>query len=496
MTDSHSHHGFVGPKSWIASALIGIVLGIGLSFIAPIASSAGVAPTIPIWLIIPFAALLLSIAIGPLLAPHFWHQRYPDIALLLGGLVAAYYLKTFSFPGSSGTLSYGGTQMLHALAEFYSFIALVGGMYIVSGNVLVRVKAPASPLKNTLILAVGAVIANLVGTTGASMLLIRPFMRLNHGRIRPIHVVFFIFIVSNCGGSLTPIGDPPLYLGFLKGVPFIWTLEHLFKDWMLVNGSLLVIFYLVDRRIPAAQETLAEPATTLSTAELDRAPTIKIEGTTGLIGLALMLLGVFLDPILSRFIDLHHVPVGATFQIIVAATCYFVSPPRYREANRFNFEPVKEVGMLFTGIFATMVPALGYLSANGAALGINSPTHFYFATGTLSAVLDNAPTYLNFLQIAMVIEGHPEFTKQVVLDFVASPRGDQLLHAISASAVFFGALTYIGNGPNFMVKAVAESESIKMPSFFGYLALSCMILLPILLVNWLVFVSGWVVPLR
>lgn len=493
---NHTHAGFVGPKSWIVSALVGAALGAGLSFLAPVASSAGVAPTIPLWLILPFGALLLSIAMGPLLIPHFWHRRYPDIALLLGALVAAYYLRTFTFPGSSGTLSYGGTQMLHALAEFYSFIALVGGMFIVSGNVLVRVKAPASPLKNTLILAAGAVIANLVGTTGASMLLIRPFIRLNHGRIRPIHIIFFIFIVSNCGGSLTPIGDPPLYLGFLKGVPFTWTLEHLFKDWLLVNGTLLVIFYLADRRIPAAPETLAQPATEFSTAELDRMPAVKIEGATGLICLGLMLVGVFLDPILSKYIDLHHIPVGATFQIIVAAACYFLSAPRYREANRFNFEPVKEVGMLFTGIFATMVPALGYLSANGAALGISSPTHFYFATGTLSAVLDNAPTYLNFLQIAMVIEGHPEFTKQVVLDFVASPRGDQLLHAISSAAVFFGALTYIGNGPNFMVKAVAEGESIKMPSFFGYVGLSCLILLPILVINWLVFVSGMILPLR
>jgi Na+/H+ antiporter NhaD/arsenite permease-like protein len=496
MAESATHSGFVGPRSWFVSALIGIGLGLGLSMLAPIASAAGAVPAIPIWLIIPFAALLLSIALGPLLVPHFWHRRYPDVALLLGGLVAAYYLKTFSLPGTSGSLSYGGTQMLHALIEFYAFIALVGGMFIVSGNVLVRIKAPASPLKNTIIFAAGAVIANLVGTTGASMLLIRPFIRLNHGRIRPIHIVFFIFIVSNCGGSLTPIGDPPLYLGFLKGVPFTWTIEHLFKDWLLVNGCLLVIFYLVDRRIPAASETLAQPASEFSTAELDRAPTVKVEGTTGLICLGLMLVGVFIDPVLSRFINLHHIPIGATFQIIVAVSCYLIANPRYRDANRFNFEPVKEVGMLFTGIFATMVPALGYLSANGAALGINPPTHFYFATGTLSAVLDNAPTYLNFLQIAMVIEGHPEFTKQVVLDFVASPRGDQLLHAISASAVFFGALTYIGNGPNFMVKAVAEGESIKMPSFFGYVGLSCMILLPILVINWLLFVSGLVLPLK
>ncbi|MBU6413565.1 MAG: sodium:proton antiporter [Planctomycetes bacterium] len=491
-----THSGFVGPKSWVVSAVLGVGLGIGLSFIAPVASAAGVAPTIPIWLIVPFAGLLLSIALGPLLAPHFWHRRYPDVALVLGGMVSAYYLRTFSLPGASGTMSYGGTQMLHALIEFYAFIALVGGMFIVSGNVLVRIKAPASPLKNTLILAAGAVIANLVGTTGASMLLIRPFIRLNHGRIRAIHIVFFIFIVSNCGGSLTPIGDPPLYLGFLKGVPFVWTMEHLLKDWLLVNGALLAIFYFVDRRILDASETLEQPSTNFSVTELDRMPLVKVEGTTGLVCLGLMLVGVFIDPVLSRFVNLHHIPVGATFQIFVASACYFISHPRYREANRFNFEPVKEVGMLFTGIFATMVPALGYLSANGATLGINSPTHFYFATGTLSALLDNAPTYLNFLQIAMVIEGQPEFTKEAVLKFVASPRGDQLLHAISASAVFFGALTYIGNGPNFMVKAVAEGESIKMPSFFGYVGLSCMILLPILVVNWLLFVSGIMFPMK
>ncbi len=479
MSEHKEQNGLQGPRRWALSALAGAVLGGLCSFAFTPAAGTGV----PLWLVTPFVVLLLSIALTPLLKPHFWHTYYPDIALFLGFLVATFYLLAFKADGP-GVVK-GTTAVIHAITEYYSFIALVGGLFIVSGNILIRIRGTPSPLMNTAILAVGAVLANLVGTTGASMLLIRPFMRLNHGRLKPLHIIFFIFIVSNCGGSLTPIGDPPLYLGFLKGVPFTWTLTNLWKDWLFVCGTLLAIFYVVDRRIGPRPVPIEHAA--------DTKPPLSISGTTGLISLALMLVGVFLDPMLSKFIDLHHIPVGATFQIIVAVSCYFLSTPEIRDTNRFNFEPVKEVGLLFAGIFLTMIPALQYLSANGKDLGLTGATtfatasRFYFATGGLSAVLDNAPTYLNFLQIAMSIEGHPDMSKDAVRAFAANPASIHLLHAISASAVFFGAMTYIGNGPNFMVKAIAEGESVKMPSFFAYLGYACLFLLPILILNWFLF---------
>lgn len=473
MSEHKQQPGLHGPRRWAISALAGAIIG-GL---CALAFTPATGTSIPLWLVTPFVVLLLSIALTPLLKPHFWHTCYPDIALFLGFLVAAFYLIAFKTAGT--------TAVIHAITEYYSFIALVGGLFVVSGNILIRIRGTPSPLTNTAILAIGAVLANLVGTTGASMLLIRPFMRLNHGRLKPLHIIFFIFIVSNCGGSLTPIGDPPLYLGFLKGVPFTWTLTNLWQDWLLVCGTLLAIFYLVDRRI-GPRPVAIDP-------EPPRKPPLSISGTTGLISLSLMLVGVFLDPFLLKFIDLHHIPVGATFQIIVAISCYFLSKPEIRDTNRFNFEPVKEVGLLFAGIFLTMIPALQYLAANGNNLGLTGATtfatasRFYFATGGLSAVLDNAPTYLNFLQIAMSIEGHAAMSKDAVLAFSSSPTSSHLLHAISSSAVFFGAMTYIGNGPNFMVKAIAEGESVKMPSFFAYLGYACLFLLPILILNWFLF---------
>ncbi len=473
MSEHKEQHSLHGPRRWALSALAGAIIGGICSFaFAPVAGTG-----VPLWLVTPFVILLLSIALTPLIKPHFWHTYYPDIALFLGLLVAAFYLGVYKTDGR--------TAVVHAVTEYYSFIALVGGLFVVSGNILIRIRGTPSPLMNTAILAVGAVLANFVGTTGASMLLIRPFMRLNHGRLKPVHIIFFIFIVSNCGGSLTPIGDPPLYLGFLKGVPFIWTLTNLWKDWLLVCGILLAVFYVVDRRIG--------PSVVAINSGHEHTSPLSISGTTGLVSLGLMLVGVFLDPMLSKFIDLHHIPVGATFQIIVAISCYFLSKAEIRDTNRFNFEPVKEVGLLFAGIFLTMIPALQYLASNGSNLGLTGATtfatasRFYLATGGLSAVLDNAPTYLNFLQIAMSIEGHADMSKAAVLAFSSTPASIHLLHAISSSAVFFGAMTYIGNGPNFMVKAIAEGESVKMPSFFAYLGYACIFLLPILIMNWFLF---------
>lgn len=470
----HGHGGFHGPKCWVISAIVGAALGLLLCRTFPPEYTAEGLPIIPLWLCAPFAMLLASIALMPFVSMRFWHNHFPDFAFLLGAVVAAYYISGYTRPDAAGH-AYGSHTMLHAIIEFYSFIALVGGLFVVSGGILVEVDKRSSRLGNLVLLAVGALLANVVGTTGASMLLIRPFMRMNTGRLRPTHVVFFIFIVSNCGGALTPIGDPPLYLGFLKGVPFFWTLSHLWPDWLAVVGALLVIFAVYDYRVSASDE----PAPATGTGH------VRFRGAHCLVCLALMVAGVFIDPILKQRFGIEGIPVGATFQILVAAAAYALSRKEILAANDFSFFPVKEVGLLFLGIFATMAPALGYLAIHGSKLGISTPTAFYFATGALSAVLDNAPTYLNFLQVAF---GDREINAISIAEFLSSHDNARLLHAISTGAVFFGAMTYIGNGPNFMVKAIAESAEVKMPGFFGYLGRALAILLPVLVVNWFVFV--------
>ncbi len=476
------HRGFHGPKCWLITLGAGLLLGAGLSFAFPgIYPDPARAPEIPLWLVAPFALLLASIALMPFINSHFWHDHFPDFAFFLGGIAASYYLLAFNIPGFDGSLSYGQSKMLHTLVEYYSFIALVGGLFVVSGGILVEVRGRGAPLGNVILLAFGAILANLVGTTGASMLLIRPYMRMNRGHLRPMHVVMFIFIVSNCAGCLTPIGDPPLYLGFLKGVPFYWTIVHLWDDWLLVTGLLLIVSYGIDRWHHRRADTAPDPV----------APTpasISVRGRLGLICLFLMIVGVLIDPLLKKFFHIHDVPVGATFQILVAWTAHRLAPRDILKSNDFSFFPVKEVGLLFLGIFAAMAPALGYLSAHGAQMGLTTPTAFYFATGTLSAVLDNAPTYLAFLQIAI---GPVEINASSIAHFTSTATGFNELHAISVASVFFGAMTYIGNGPNFMVKSIAESAGVKMPSFFGYLLRALIILLPIVALNWLVFIRLW-----
>lgn len=457
-------------------------------------------PAIPIGLCIPFGLLLLSIALMPFINRTFWHHHYPDFALLLGGMMLTYYLAAFGH--------YGSHAMLHAGIEYYSFIALVGGLYVVSGGILIEARERGRPLTNTLLLGFGCILANLVGTTGASVLLIRPFLRMNQGRLRPLHVVFFIFIVSNCAGSLTPIGDPPLYLGYLKGVPFFWTATHLWPMWLLTCGTLLAMFFIYDSRIARAPDP--DPKHPRVFDPQHRTPLVA--GWSAVCFLLLIVAGVFIDPLLKKFKGFDGLPIGATFQLLMAIAAFVTTRPSIRHSNQFTFEPVKEVGFLFVGIFITMVPALGFLRANASGLGLESPTQFYFATGILSAFLDNAPTYLSFLQVAFGVL-HLPLDAGGIAQFIAnsydilhpahapSPatlvhfNGQVLLEAISLGAVFFGALTYIGNGPNFIVKSIVDAAharghglGVRMPSFFGYIAWAVALLLPVLLLNWIVFI--------
>ncbi|HEX8299886.1 MAG TPA: sodium:proton antiporter [Rubricoccaceae bacterium] len=462
----------------------------------------GAAP--PVWLVTPFVVLLAMIATGPLFYERFWHHHYPKVAVGLGALVAAYYLATGN-----------PTPVLHAAEEYISFIALLVALFVASGSILIRTDFAGTPRANTTMLLVGAILANVMGTTGASMLLIRPFMRLNAGRLKPYHIVFFIFIVSNVGGALTPIGDPPLFLGFLRGVPFFWTLEHVWYIWLPSLVVLLGVFYLFDRR--NTDESRRERAVVLGdpdiepgeyTDDVDPVPTrrhIVVDGWGGFGWIALTVALVFVDPnVIPGVPDLHTLglPVGLR-EILMLGTAFLAYKTANQTAmagNHFSFGPIKEVAWLFVGIFLTMQPALELirLVAAGNAEALTATT-FYFGTGALSGVLDNAPTYVAFLSAAMGKFGLDVNNATDVLTFAQQQTGPAeswyYLQAISVAAVFWGAMTYIGNGPNFMVKAIAESAGAETPSFVAYVTSYALpILLPLYILVWLAFFSGWIVP--
>ena len=434
----------------------------------------------PGWSVIPFVLLLGMIATGPLFYEHFWHKNYPVIAVSLAAIVVLYYL--FGIHNTHAPV--------HALAEYVQFIALLSSLYIASGGIMISVDKKATPMANVGILLVGGVIANLIGTTGASMLLIRPFIRLNKGRIQPYHIIFFIFMVSNIGGALTPIGDPPLFLGFLKGVPFMWTLVHNVLPWAFALIVLGAIFYYFDKRNQDMDLDSDEVFTNKTS----------IIGGKNFFWLAIVIGAVFLDP---NVID--GVPAivydGQKFSFLREVIMLSVGFFSYRFAskdalngNEFNFEPIREVAFIFIGIFGTMMPALALVSEfaqseSGAAL--IGPNSLYWGTGLLSGFLDNAPTYLNFLAAALASQGGDISNISDVQAYAAGgtyPDSVINLTAIAVGAVFFGAMTYIGNGPNFMVKSIAEQTGIHMPSFFGYiLRYSIPILIPIFIIVWLIF---------
>lgn len=428
------------------------------------ASSATVLP--PYGMVLPFALLLLCIALMPLFAAHFWEHHYPKVAVGLGLVTAAYY----------AFVQNDWHPLHHAAAEYVSFMALVGSLFVISGGINIRVKGEATPFVNTVFLLIGAVLANVIGTTGASMLMIRPWIKMNKYRITGLHVVFFIFVVSNVGGCLTPIGDPPLFLGFLRGVPFWWVLQHCWQAWAMALGLLLAVFYVVDsRNFRRAPKEVREE----QTAHEDWF----FRGLLNVVWLAVVLGAVFLPKSVQETTLGSVFSVPALIMFAAAALSYFTTKQEVHEANDFNFGPVKEVGFLFVGIFLTMIPALQILQS-GNAVQISTPMQYYFSTGALSAFLDNAPTYLAFLAASM---GHEQLSVDSTADVLqfAAAHAPHLI-AISLGAVFFGAGSYIGNGPNFMVKAIAEKSKVETPSFIAYmLRFSIPILLPILaIVGW------------
>jgi Na+/H+ antiporter NhaD/arsenite permease-like protein len=432
--------------------------------------------TLPLWSGFPFAGILLSIALFPLLAPHFWHHHF--------GKVTAAWALIFAVPF---ILSYRGAaahEILHIyLKDYIPFIILLWSLYTVAGGILLEGAPVGTPITNTTMLAIGTLIASWVGTTGASMLMIRPMLRMNQQRANNVHVIiFFIFLISNLGGALTPLGDPPLFLGFLHGVPFFWTLQ-LLPEMLMVSAIVLGLFFIFDAVLYRREATASRahrPA---------KSEGIRIRGLHNLLFLAGIVGGVLFSGLvkLGEFnilgIDLAvQDEIRDAILIAMGLLSLKLTPKEIREGNGFTWGPIKEVAILFAGIFMTIIPMLAMLKAgaDGALAfiigAVREPWHYFWASGILSSFLDNAPTYLTFFNTALgrFYPGQPE------LGAVHALIGGNAIYlkAISCGAVFMGANTYIGNAPNFMVKSIAEESGVKMPSFFGYMLYSVLILIP------------------
>ncbi len=420
-----------------------------------------------LWSVAPFALMLLGIAVLPLVAGHLWeHNRNKAILSAVLGLPVAVWMWTLD-----------ASAVGHVVHEYVAFLLLLGSLYVIAGGIVIRGTLSGTPGLNTALLALGAILASIVGTTGASMLLIRPLLRANSVRKAKAHVVvFFIFVVSNTGGLLTPLGDPPLFLGFLRGVPFLWTLR-LVPQWIFVNVLLLVVFHVFDSTI-FRREDLATPGDLDEVAVGHRVP-LHVVGLPNFLYLG----GVIAVLVASGS---AHLPVGVqeAGMLCMVALSWFTTPRPLRRENGFTWAPIVEVAVLFAGIFATMMPALAILNARGGELGLTQPWQLFWASGLLSSFLDNAPTYLTFASTASALAG----TSAANLSgLISTENGARMLAAVSLGSVLMGANTYIGNGPNFMVKAIAEQDGVRMPGFFGYMAYSGAILLPVFVALTFVF---------
>jgi Na+/H+ antiporter NhaD/arsenite permease-like protein len=419
-----------------------------------LAAAPGFAP--PVWSVVPYIALLLAIAILPLTAPHFWHDLHNQaLASLACALPVAAYLLVHG--------PQARVELWHGVEEYISFIVLLAALYVVAGGLVLRGELHAGTRTNALLLGGGALLGNLIGTTGASMVLIRPMLRINAHRQRRSHVpIFFIFLVSNLGGLLTPLGDPPLLLGYLHGVPFAWTLS-MWPEWFTANGLVLAAFVVWDR-----WAYRREPKPEVEAEVTGRGPT-RLAGWVNLPLLTAVVAIILWRP--SAFPGSELVLAG------IALLSLLLTPRGLRAANAFRWDPILEVAVLFAGIFVTMVPALALLQSHGPRLGLTEPWQYFWATGLVSSVLDNAPAYLSFGTVAA---GGSDFG-------LLAAQKPEILRAISCGAVFMGANTYIGNAPNFMVRVIAEESGYPMPSFFGFLRYSVLVLLPVFVLVTIVF---------
>jgi Na+/H+ antiporter NhaD/arsenite permease-like protein len=426
--------------------------------------------SIPLISTLPFIFMLLSIAIFPLFWNHFWEKNKNKllVAVLLSVPIIIYLLSA------------GLSEKLFetVVFDYIPFIILLGALYVVTGGIYLSGDIEAKPIVNTAFLAIGAVIASMVGTTGAAMLLIRPVIQTNKERTYKVHtILFFIGIVANCGGLLTPLGDPPLFMMYLRGAPFSWFF-HLIPEWFVTNALLLIIYFFVDRYFHGKEPEKA--------IELDHSQIrpLKLLGSFNFIWMIGIVLSVaFLNEQYLPFISNNHFYkfIREGMILCMAILSLVFTSKSTRDSNSFTWEPIKEVAYLFIGIFITMVPCLLYLESNAKHLGITSPTQFYYFSGLLSSFLDNTPTAVTFHSLALGLG-------QTAGNLVAG-ISEVLLRAICIGAVFFGSMTYIGNGPNFMVKAVAEENGIKMPDFFAYMyKFSLIVLLPVYVLVQLIFV--------
>ncbi len=430
-----------------------------------------IAHEVSAFLLIPFVLMLLSIAIGPVVAGHWWEKNINKLVVaLVLGIPTAIILIAQGF----------GHELQHQIVfDYIPFVLLLGGLFTVTGGIRLSGDIRATPGVNTLFLGIGAILASLMGTTGAAMLLIRPVLETNKQRKHTVHtVLFFIAIVANAGGLLTPLGDPPLFLLYLRGAPFTWFLK-LAPEAFIIDIVLLATYYIMDR-INYAKESVKDIAR-----DVTEVKPLRLEGSVNFI----WLLGIVAS---VAFINEQYIEVIKTGSpywkflregaiILMMILSLITTKKKVREANRFTWDPILEVAFLFIGIFITMTPALIFLQEHASSMGLHSPLHFFFATGALSGFLDNAPTALAFHSVA---SGLPEAAG---VSYVAGIP-EILLKAISMGAVLFGSMTYIGNGPNFMVKAIAEAEGIKMPSFFAYMyKFSLIILLPLFAIIGILF---------
>lgn len=426
----------------------------------------------PLWASAPFVFILLTIALGPLFFNHWWeHNRNKLLVSVVLGIPTVLYMISVGL----------GINIIHNLIfDYVPFIILLGSLFVITGGIQLQGDIAAKPIVNTFFLAIGAVLASVMGTTGAAMLLIRPVINTNKERKFKVHtILFFIAIIANCGGLLTPLGDPPLFLLYLKGVSFTWFLS-LGREWVVVNGLLLIIYFIFD-----TYYYKKESARDIKRDNTEIQP-IKIIGSFNFF----FLIGIVLS---VAFINANYIPAIAVNRSLSflreAAMLFFtflslvLTSKTIRKDNNFTWGPITEVAILFLGIFVTMVPTLIYLQANAASLGLKTPAAFYYAAGSLSSFLDNAPTALAFYEVARGMLG--SFSDTVLVGGIP----ESLLTAISAGAVLFGSMSYIGNGPNFMVKAIAEENKITMPSFFGYMfRFSLIILLPVYIIAQLLFI--------
>ncbi|MBW2544080.1 MAG: sodium:proton antiporter [Deltaproteobacteria bacterium] len=447
---------------------------------------------LPVWTAVPFVGILLSIALCPLLIPHFWHNHF--------GKISAFWALLFAVPFLFTYHNIALHHILHIyLIDYIPFIILLWGLFTIAGGIVVSGSLKGTPAVNTVMLLIGTILASCVGTTGAAMVMIRPVLRANRDRLKKTHIVcFFIFLVANIGGSLTPLGDPPLFLGFLHNVPFFWVTTNLLPHMLTASAILLVMFFIVDTFYYRREKDHVE-----SGPEEEKTP-LKIEGVVnfvfllGVIGLVLMS-GYWKPGHLSVVgVHLEYQSIVRDFGIItMGVLSLVVTSRRLREANDFSWFPIAEVAKLFAGIFMTIIPALAILKAgndgalSGLVLAVKESYHYFWVTGILSSFLDNAPTYLTFFNLALGKLGITEAMVPGALAakaVTANPEFIMYLKAISVGAVFMGANTYIGNAPNFMVKSIAEESGVTMPSFFGYMIkYSIPILAPVFLIITFIF---------